>query len=167
MERKSSVLCGLGAILLLFTVMIGMEGNLVAAGDAGDQSAVEKCLAAWGKHPFEGKNPPFRILGASVKIMGIGKDVVDSEKTSSPELILIKPAVNVMTKTAFRLLNPNGWYCFKSNVTVMGVSAITAACSAHLASSHDGVAVLGSNADTDGITVLGKAEVTRVDCPAK
>ena len=166
MESKSSVLRGLGAFILVTGLVFAMQGSLLAS-EAGDETAITKCLAAWGKHPFKGKNPSYRTLRNHGKNHGYRERCGRQRTTSKPELILIKPAVNVMTKTAFRLLNPNGWYCFASNVTVMGVSAITAACSTHLASAHDGVAVAGSNTDTEGVTVLGKAEVTRVDCPSK
>ena len=43
-------------------------------------------------------------------------DVVDDEATAAPQLVLVKPSVNVLTKGRFRLMNPNGWYCFESAV---------------------------------------------------
>jgi len=35
-------------------------------------------------------------------------DVVDDVATPDPQLVLVKPAVNVMAKASFRLMNPNG-----------------------------------------------------------
>ena len=69
-----------------------------------------------------------------------------------------------VTATTLELLNPNGWYCFKSNVNVMGSLRIKAACKAHLASAHDGTTVLGSNSDNKSVTVLGSTHVELVGC---
>jgi hypothetical protein len=78
--------------------------------------------------------------------------------------VLVNPGVNVMGGTTLELLNPNGWYCFKSNVNVMGSLRIKAACKAHLASAHDGTTVLGSNSDNKSVTVMGKTQVELVGC---
>lgn len=135
------------------------------ARDQTEAGAIAACLATWRDHPFQGVDRPrFKVLSSSVKVMGIGSDVVDDHRTADPELVLIKPAVNVMSKERFRLMNPNGWYCFQSTVTVLAKSEITAECGAHLASSVDSVAVAGGNEGTDGVTVLGKAVVHRVGC---
>ena len=69
-----------------------------------------------------------------------------------------------MGRTRLDLLNPNGWYCFKSNVNVMGSLIIKAACTAHLASAHDGTTVLGSNSDNKSVTVMGATRVELVGC---
>ena len=136
--------------------------------DQTEANAIAACLATWTDSPFQGADRThFKVLASSVKVMGIGSDVVDEHATAEPQLVLIKPAVNVMSKERFRLMNPNGWYCFQSTVTVLAKSEITAQCQAHLASSVDGVAVAGGNRGTDGVTVLGKAEVVRVGCPPR
>jgi hypothetical protein len=130
-----------------------------------EAEVVRACLGAWPDHPFRGDDPPrYRTLGSSVNVLGIGGDVVDDVVTSEPQLVLVKPAVNVLTKGRFRLLNPNGWYCLESAVTVLAKSEIVAHCTAHLASSVQSVAVAGGNAGADGVTVLGKAVVQRVGC---
>jgi hypothetical protein len=127
---------------------------------------IRACLASWPDNPFRGEDAPrYRTLGSSVSVFGIGGDVVDDVVTPDPQLVLVKPAVNVMTKGRFRLLNPNGWYCLESAVTVLAKSEIVAHCDAHLASSVQSAAVAGSNAaGADGVTVLGKAVVQRVGC---
>ena len=62
------------------------------------------------------------MLGSSVNVLGIGGDVVDDVATPDPQLMLVKPSVNVLTKGRLRLMNPNGWYCFESAVTVLAKS---------------------------------------------
>ena len=136
------------------------------AGDHGDQEIMRRCLSAWGEHPFatEGELKA-RIIESSVRIMGIGQENSDRDITSYPQLILIHPSVNVMTKTTYELLNPNGWYCFDANVTVMGKAVIRSHCAAHVADGRHGVAV-GAHTDTSGaVTVLGSTRVEQVgDC---
>jgi hypothetical protein len=135
------------------------------ARDRTEADVVRSCLATWSDNPFQGEESlRFKVLGSSVKVLGIGGDVVDDETTAEPRLVLVKPAVNVLSKARFRLMNPNGWYCFESAVTILAKSEIIAQCNAHLASSIDGVTVAGGNGGTDGVTVLGKAVVKRVGC---
>jgi hypothetical protein len=142
--------------------------SLVAARDAkavSEIDAIRSCLAAWGETPFRtAEEPRFKVLSPSVKVLGVGQDVTDETETDQPQLVLVKPSVNVLTKSNFRLLNPNGWYCFAANVTVLAKSEITAHCRAHLASSRDGVTIAGGNKGTEGVTVFGKAVVKRVGC---
>jgi hypothetical protein len=126
-------------------------------------SSISSCLKAWGKHPF-GNNPKYKTLATSVKVFGIGEDTNDLEVTGSPSLVLINPGVNVMGGTTVELLNPNGWYCFRTNVNVMGGFNIKIHCKAHLASATEGVTVLGSNSDKNSVTVMGSTEVERVGC---
>ena len=157
--------------LLLPILLVCLGGAARAtereAREPSEADSIAACLKTWGDHPFGGSDSPrFKVLGSSVKVFGIGGDVTDEEKTPEPQLVLVKPAVNVLGKARFRLMNPNGWYCFASAVTVLGKSEITAACGAHLASSADGVAVAGGNVGADGVTVLGKAVVQRVGCAA-
>jgi len=141
-----------------------------AARDAkavSESDAIKGCFAAWGEHPFRiAEEQPVTVLSPSVNVLGVGEEATDETETDQPQLVLVKPSVNVLTKTNFRLMNPNGWYCFASNVTVLAKSEITAHCRAHLASSRDGVTVAGSNRGTEGVTVLGKAVVRRVGCEA-
>ncbi|MEO8751990.1 MAG: hypothetical protein ABI624_04855 [Casimicrobiaceae bacterium] len=125
--------------------------------------AIDKCLKAWGKQPF-GAKPAYKTLSTSVKVFGIGANPADTERTSAPSLVLVSTGVNVMGGTTLELLNPNGWYCFKSNVNVMGSLTIKAACKAHLASAHDGTTVLGSNSSDKSVTVMGSTKVQLVGC---
>jgi len=125
--------------------------------------SIASCLRAWGAHPF-GSNPQFKTIAASVKVFGIGQNPADTERTELPSLVLVNPGVNVMGGATLELLNPNGWYCFRSNVNVMGKLSIKAHCKAHLASASDGVTVLGSNSANKSVTVLGSTQVQLVGC---
>ena len=127
-------------------------------------SAITTCLSVWGKHPF-GNNPKYRTLATSVKVFGIGRNTGDSEPTNAPSLVLVNPGVNVMGGTTLELLNPNGWYCLRTSVNVMGGLNIKAHCQAKLASTSDTTAtVLGNNEDGKAITVMGSTTVERVGC---
>ncbi|MGZ8223451.1 MAG: hypothetical protein ACXWT0_17550 [Methylobacter sp.] len=125
--------------------------------------SISSCLKAWGKHPF-GINPVYKTLGTSVKIFGIGQNTMDSELTNSPSLVLVNPEVNIMGGTTIELLNPNGWYCFRSNINVMGSLSIRAHCKAHLASAKEGVTALGSNSGNKSVTIMGSTQIELVGC---
>jgi len=141
-------------------IVLGMGAS--AHAQAVDPS-IASCLKAWGKHPF-GANPRYKTMAASVKVFGIGQNPADAAHTDAPALVLVNTGVNVLGGTTVELLNPNGWYCFRSNVNVMGSLNIRAHCKAHLASAHDGTTVLGSNADNKSVTVLGSTRVELVGC---
>lgn len=126
-------------------------------------SSIASCLRAWGEHPF-GTNPTYKTMATSVMVFGIGKQSADTQRTDTPSLVLVNPGVNVMGGTTVDLLNPNGWYCFRSKVNVMGNLHIRAHCQAHLASAHDGVAVLGTDQKDKSVTVLGNTHVELVGC---
>jgi hypothetical protein len=125
-------------------------------------SSIAACLKAWGDHPF-GKTPQFKTLGTSVKVFGLGTETGDKEPTSAPALVLINPSVNLMGVSAIELLNPNGWYCLRTAISIMGRVSIRAHCKAHLASSTDGrrcwATTPRTRADGDGST-----NVERVGC---
>lgn len=149
----------LGACLFL-----GVSQTLRADSDS---NAIRNCLGAWGKHPF-GKNKVYadKVLSPSVKVFGIGgRDVADTQKTSTPQLVLIKPSVSVMSKTSFKLENPNGWYCLKATVAVLGKADFQVNCKAHVASNSGDVAVLGANEnDKGGVAVLGSIRMRTTGC---
>ena len=150
----------------LTVVALALGASLLAHSPASAQEidpSIATCLKAWGKHPF-GRNPQYKTLVTSVKVFGIGRETADSEPTSSPSLVLISPAVNVMGGSTVQLMNPNGWYCLRSNVNVMGGMTIRAHCKAHLASAVDGVTVMGDNADNKAVTVMGATRVEYVGC---
>ena len=144
-------------------VAIALAMSASAHAQAIDPS-IASCLKAWGTHPF-GPKPKFTTLAASVKVFGIGENPSDTVRTEAPALVLVNTGVNVMGGTTLELLNPNGWYCFRSNVNVMGSLNIRAHCSAHLASARDGATVLGSNSGDKSVTVLGSTRVELIGCP--
>lgn len=148
----------------LFSLMLlGLSSAppLVQADE--DSDAISRCLKAWGKHPF-GNNPSYRTLATSVKVFGIGQDTEDTQATSRPELVMVNTGVNVMGGSTMALMNPNGWYCLRSNVNVMGGMTVKAHCKAHLASATEGVTVLGSNSENKAVTVMGKTTIELVGC---
>lgn len=128
---------------------------------------VKKCLAAWGtKSPFKNiKSTKFRVINAGGSVFGLGGDTVDSAKTNYPQLILVNAEANVMGKAYMKLLNPKGWYCLNGQVTVMGKTTITLACTASLASTGESTTVLGATRGkgSSGTTVMGKTVIKR-DC---
>jgi len=132
-------------------------------GDDDDQAHLKSCLKAWGTHPFgEQERYTARFFEANVRVMGIGQEMRDEAVTDYPQLILVKPSVNVMTKTTYELLNPNGWYCFDANVTVLGKAVLKADCDAHLANAREGVAVVAASDEEGSVAVLGAVRVERV-----
>ncbi|HMN67131.1 MAG TPA: hypothetical protein PKC28_01200 [Bdellovibrionales bacterium] len=134
---------------------------------ADDIDEVKNCLSHWKNHPFKSDAPEFRTIDAKVKVMGVGDELADTAKTDKPELVLIKPSVTVLSKSTMKLTNPNGWYCLKGKVSVLGRSDIQLHCSARLASAGSGATVLASDDNSTGVTVLGKSTLTRVGCPEK
>ncbi len=101
------------------------------------------------------------MLDTSVKVFGIGDDISDKDETDDPQLVLVRPGVNVMGKLTFHLMNPKGWYCFEKNVTVMAKSEVTVACDAQVASAGPGATVMGSSPGKGGTTVMGKTTFER------
>ncbi len=145
------------ASLVLFSV--------ATAAHADD--AINGCIASWGKtSPFKKGAKPDSVLGTGVKVFGIGQGQSgDDPVTAKPALILVRPAVNVMGSTTIRLANPNGWYCFRSNVTVAGSLNIEAHCNAHIASAReDGTSVGASDQTNKGVAVFGALRVSRFGC---
>ena len=150
---------------LLATLLITLSALVVAEAASAEEpdSSIASCLRAWGDHPF-GASPTYKTMATSVKVLGFGKQSADTQRTDVPALMLVNPGVNVMGDTTVELLNPNGWYCFRSKVNVMGILNIRADCRAHLASAHDGTTVLGSDQTGKSVTVLGRTHVELVGC---
>lgn len=145
---------------------------LMAATTAAlaDQAAVDGCIASWGSHsPFKKGTKPDVTIATGVKVFGVGSSQTGNDPpTSKPQLILVRPAVNVMGKTTIKLSNPNGWYCFRSNVTVAGALHIEAPCNAQIASAkEDGTAVGAADESGKGVAVFGALRVNRYGCDAK
>lgn len=138
-----------------------------AAAFANDQAVLDACIASWGKDaPFKKGKAADSVVATGVKVFGIGNAQSGNDApTDKPVLVYVRPAVNVMGKSTIRLGNPNGWYCFRSNVTVAGKIAIEAHCKAHLASAkEDGTAVGAADDSGKGVAVFGALRVTRFGC---
>ena len=106
-----------------------------------DYAQVQDCLKAWGgNHPFDApESLKFRVIESSVRVMGFGSaEVVDDAATTYPQLVVIRPNVSVLTKTTWKLNNPNGWYCFDTSVAVAAKGEIELACGAQLADGQIG-----------------------------
>lgn len=147
-----------------FLIMLIVSTSAFALSD--DQ-AIKKCLSNFKDHPFSVENPKYRTLQASVKVLGFGSDILDDRKTAGPELVLVKTAVNVISKAKFKLLNPKAWYCFGGNISVISKTNIDLHCSAHFTAARDSVVVIGKdeNRVKGGVTVIGKTTVNLIDCP--
>ena len=151
--------------ILISLAVLGLSlsfSSLVAAED--DLQAVQACLAHFKTHPFNAKAPVYQTLSTGVKVFGIGSKTEDLNVTEKPTLVLIKTNVTVLSKNRMNLMNPNGWYCLKGQVAVLGKSEIHLSCKAKLASSTDGVNVLGGSNTENGVTVLGSSKIIREGC---
>lgn len=149
--------------LLSIVCLSFLSPRLASAQDKELDSAVAACLKAWGTHPF-GANPKYRTVQTSVKVFGIGQRSGDTQKTDGPALVLVNPGVNVMGGSTIELMNPNGWYCLRQTVNVMGGLTLKAHCDAHIAASIDGATVMGNNTESKGVTVMGSTNVERIGC---
>lgn len=139
----------------------------VSAPTGEDLTAVEACLRSWPGHPFAtAESRKVRVVEGAVRIMGMGsQEVTDTTATSHPQLVLLRPSVSIMTKTTWKLLNPNGWYCFDNAVAVMAKGVVELGCGAHLADAQAAV-VVGGSTERGGVTVLGSMPVEHNACPA-
>ena len=138
------------------------------ASYADDQAPLDGCIAAWGNQsPFKKGHKADSVIGTGVKVFGIGASQSGNDApTDKPVLVYVRPAVNVMGKSTIKLNNPNGWYCFRSNVNVAGAMQIDAHCKAHIASAkEDGTSVGAADESNKGVVVFGSLRVTRFDCP--
>ena len=146
----------------MMALIVGLcSVNLSSANE--NDGYISNCLKAWGEHPF-GRNPHYKVLASSVKVFGIGQNVDDVTPTRNPELVLVDTGVNIMGGSTMQLLNPNGWYCFTSNVNVMGGLTIKTHCKSHLASASNGLTVLGGDPSNKSVTVMGATKVETVGC---
>jgi hypothetical protein len=141
------------------------------AARAADQAALDECIASWGKSsPFRKGTPAEGVIATGVKVFGIGKGSTGNDPvTAKPRLVLVRPSVNVMGRSTIRLENPKGWYCFRSNVTVMGKMTIEAQCDAHIASGREegGTSVGAADDSSKGVAVFGALRVNRFGCKGK
>ena len=154
----------------IFAILFFAVGFVVVAAPAGraqsdedpHNAGVKRCLANWGTHPFDPASTPYRVIEPRVGVFGIGGDVTDDAATPAPELVYIRPNVSVMSKTVLELMNPNGWYCLEKSVAVMAKIEIQLQCNAHLATTEEGVTVMGGG--TQGVNVMGATRVEKVGC---
>jgi hypothetical protein len=155
--------------MLLTLVLLSMSSLCAATPESGDQAVLDNCIGTWGdKSPFPKGTPAMREFDTGVTVFGLGRAPYDDVVTPKPSLILVRPAVNVMGKSTIRLGNPRGWYCFRSNTTVMGKITIDAICDAHFASAQEDGATVGAVDETNrGVTVFGALRVTRYGCKKK
>lgn len=152
------------AIVALLASCLALWIPTVAAASEAD-SSIAACLNAWGEHPF-GKTPQFRTLDTSVTVLGIGSMPADTKPTTSPSLILIDPIVNVLSGSTIELMNPNGWYCMRTTVSIMGGVRIRAHCKAQLAATSAGITAVGNTVENRNIkditvTAVGSVSVER------
>ncbi len=150
----------------IFLAMLAAIMISTGTAHADNKKAVQLCLKSWGTHPFNASNPKYRVIGKKVKVFGIGGNVNDKESTRYPELVLVKPNVNVMSLSRMYLMNPNGWYCIHNKVNVLSKTIIHLHCDARLATTKEGMAILAKDDKEEGLTILGKATVMR-ECPEK
>ena len=139
-------------IVALFALCLAPAFPTAASAQAVD-SSIAACLKIWGDHPF-GKTPQFKTLGSTVNVFGIGSEARDTGRTDSPSLVLVNPSVNLMGRSTIELLNPNGWYCLQTVISIMGGTTLRAHCKAQLASTSAGSTVLGNNTDNRSLKDL-------------
>lgn len=146
--------------LLLFALLLSLSAPAFSTETEG---LLMSCLKHWGNAPFNPKSP-FTLLASTVKVFGIGQDVEDLLPTPQPKLYLVDAGPNIMGSSTIRLLNPNGYYCFKNNVNVMGGMTIQAHCHSHLAAAGEGVTFGGKDATAKSVTVFGATHLDLVGC---
>jgi hypothetical protein len=149
---------------LVLILIIALTSPLAAA--LSSEKVIKKCLNSFGNHPFDKKNPKFRVIDPTVKVFGFGRNIIDKGRTDEVELVLIKNPISVLSKTTYQLENPNGWYCMHGKVAVLAKTIINLDCAARFATSNGTVRILGKDRTDDrgGVIVLGKTEIKRVNC---
>lgn len=145
-------------VVALLALCLALSFPLLASAAELD-SSIAACLKVWPDHPF-GNAPQFKTLATSVKVFGIGSETGDTETTSSPSLVLINPNFNLLGGSNIELMNPNGWYCLRTTVSIIGSVNIRAHCKAHLASTSDGATVRGNMGENRSIKNLAVTVVS-------
>lgn len=153
-----------GRVLLGAVLLVASAVHAQSQGGTDDSlSAARACMRAWSQHPFT-DNPPLRTVSGSVRVMGRGPAISDRTATDFPVLVVVQPGVNVMGASEIELLNPNGWYCLRAAVNVMGGMDIKLHCNAQLASATSGTTVMSGENAAKGVSVMGAITVQRVGC---
>jgi hypothetical protein len=150
----------------VFVVIISIIISSSSAQALSSKKVIAKCLNSFGSHPFDKKNPKFRVIEPTVKVFGFGKNIIDRGRTDKVELVLIKNPISVLSKTTYQLENPNGWYCMHGKVAVLAKTIINLDCAAKFTTSNGTVRILAKDRTEDrgGVIVLGKTEIKRVNC---
>jgi hypothetical protein len=143
----------------LSVLALGLVASSAHAQSDRYREGIQRCLKNWGSHPFDPDSPRYRVIEPKVSIFGIGGDIRDDTPTAAHELVYIRPNVSVMSKQDIELLNP---YCLERSVSVMAKVAIRLHCDAHLATTQEGVTVMGGG--DQGVNVMGATSVETVDC---
>ena len=125
-------------------------------------NSITSCLKAWGEHPF-GKSPQFKTMGPTLKVLGLGSEPDDLKATGSPSLVLIEPSFNLFGVSTIDLMNPNGWYCLRTPVSIVGRLHIRAHCKARLASNSDGITLVANHGPNRSLKDLAVVTVSSID----
>jgi hypothetical protein len=151
-------------IVALLATCLALPFPTAVSAKAAD-GPIAACLKAWGDHPF-GKDPQFKTLGGSVKVFGIGSGTGEKEPTASPTLVLIPMNINLLGASTVELMNPNGWYCMQTNLSLVGTLSIRAHCKARIATTSAGSTAVGNNVENRSfkdlaVTSFGSVQVER------
>lgn len=127
--------------LLIASAMLAAAGSAFAednvANIEGERAnlgfVVKACLNQFGEHPFDAETVQPKYLAPSITVFSKNVGLEDAEETTEPQLTIVAPSVNVFGTATYKLLNPNGWYCLSSNVSVLGKTTVELACDAHFA----------------------------------
>ena len=140
---------------------LALADGEVTGGSESNQNSLQTCYDAWGDHPFQDPaQQTFTYVDVKIRVMGFGSAEYSDEPTSEPVLYLVGLNVNNLTRTTYWLNNPNGWYCFYNNVTVMARQEVRVADGAHIADANDPLAILGSGTKQhSGVVILGAVRV--------
>ena len=143
-------------------VALALTASAAAATGGDYDDGVRVCLRKWGEHPFNAAAPRYRVASTSVKVLGIGTSFRDDQPSATPELVYVRSSTSLWSRLTLDLLNPNGWYCLQTSVSVMAKMQINLHCKAKLASTTEGTNVMGGG--DAGVNVMGATAITRVGC---
>lgn len=136
----------------------------------GDSASIERCLKQWPGHPFvAGGVYSVRKISFAFSLGGLTLGGNDGP-TPAPKLVLLDNSVNVGLPglggvSTYNFLNPNGYYCVKSQVNVLASVNINLHCQARMASSESQFSVLSNISGEPAqnqVNILSNVAVTRV-----
>ena len=143
------ILTGIALLALSPAVIATAQESRNNIGTTVRDYVLQSCLKQFGDHPFDANNLKYNVIAPTINVLGGTTVLLDDAKTEGPQLTIISTAVNVLGNATYKLLNPNGWYCLASNITVYGTTHIDLHQDAHLAKLN--------------ISVLSKVDVQKVD----